>query len=99
MPLHSLRRLPFAALLIVLSVLLGLGATAPPAGAAAEAAGPPVPLAASAPPRPPLGAALLGAVSPGATMTVTVTLAIPDQAALTTFLNGLAEPSSPYYQQ
>jgi subtilase family serine protease len=99
MPLNSLRRRPFAALLIVLAVLLGLGAMAAPAGAAAEAAGPRVPLAASVAPRLPLGAALLGAVSPGATMTVTVTLAIPDQAALTTFLNGLAEPSSPYYQQ
>jgi subtilase family serine protease len=99
MPLNSLRRRPFAALLIVLAVLLGLGAMAAPAGAVAVAAGPRVPLAASVAPRLPLGAALLGAVSPGATMTVTVTLAIPDQAALTTFLNGLAEPSSPYYQQ
>jgi subtilase family serine protease len=102
MPLSSLRRRPFVALLIVLAVLLGLGAAAAPSGAAAEAAsaaGPPVPLAASAAPRLPLGAALLGAVSPGATMNVTVTLTIPDQAALTTFLNGLADPASPHYQQ
>src|SRR5579862_1312578 len=32
-------------------------------------------------------------------MDLTVTLAIPDQAALTTFLQGLADPASPYYQQ
>src|SRR6202034_3853419 len=53
----------------------------------------------SAAPPLPAGTALLGAVSPGTTMAVTVTLAIPDQAALTTFLNGLADPASPYYQQ
>jgi subtilase family serine protease len=58
-----------------------------------------VPLAASAAPRLPLGAALLGPVSPGTTMDVTVTLTIPDQAALTAFLNGLADPASPYYQR
>src|ERR1700722_8678931 len=98
MPLRSLRRRPFVSLLIVLAVLLGLGAMAVPSGAAV-AEGPPVPLAASAAPPLPAGTALLGAVSPGATMAVTVTLAIPDQAALTTFLNGLADPASPYYQQ
>ena len=102
MSLNSLRRRPFIALLIVLGVLLGLGATAVPSGAAAAAAlagGPPVPLAASAAPRLPSGAALLGPVSPGTTMAVTVTLTIPDQAALTTFLDGLADPASPYYQR
>ena len=102
MPLKSLRRRPLAALLIVLAVLFGLGATAAPSGAAAAdvpAAGPPVRLMASAAPRLPLGAADLGAVSGGTTMTVTVTLAIPDQSALTTFLSGLADPASPYYQQ
>jgi len=31
-------------------------------------------------------------------MAVTVTLTIPDQATLTAFLNGIADPSSPYYQ-
>ena len=101
MPLNSLRRRPFAALLITSAALLGLGATAASSGSAAQAAvasGPPVPLAASAAPHLPLGAALVGAVSPGTTMDLTVTLAIPDQAALTTFLNGLADPASPYYQ-
>jgi subtilase family serine protease len=97
MPFSSLRRRSFAALLTLLAALLGLGATAVPSGAAV-AEGPPVPLAASAAPPLPAGTALLGAVSPGATMAVTVTLAIPDQAALTTFLNGLADPASPYYQ-
>jgi subtilase family serine protease len=101
MPLNSLRRRPFAALLIVSAALLGLGATAATSGGAAQAAvaaGPPVPLAASAAPQLPSGAALAGAVSPGTTMALTVTLGIPDQAALTTFLNGLADPASPYYQ-
>ena len=98
MPLNYLRRRPLVALLIALGVLLGLGAAAAPSGAAAVAAGPPVPLAASAAPQLPLGAALLGTVSPDTTMAVTVTLNIPDQAALTTFLNGLTNPASPYYQ-
>ena len=97
MPFNYLRRRPFVALLIALGVLLGLGAAAAPSGAAA-AAGPPVPLAASAAPQLPLGAALLGAVSPGTTMDVTVTLNIPNQAALTAFLTGLADPTSPDYQ-
>ena len=98
MPLRSLRRRPLVALLIVLAVLLGLAAMAVPSGAAV-AEGPPVPLAASAAPPLPAGTALLGAVSPGTTMAVTVTLALPDQAALTTFLNGLTDPASPYYQR
>jgi subtilase family serine protease len=102
MPLNSsLRKRPFAALLSALAVLIGLGAAAAPSGAAAAtvAAGPPVPLTASAPSPLPAGAALLGAVSPATTMDLTVTLAIPDQAALTAFLNGLGDPASPYYQQ
>jgi subtilase family serine protease len=102
MLLSSLRKQPFVALFIVVAVLFGLGVAAVPSGAAAEtapAAGPPVSLAASAAPQLPLGAARLGTVSPGTTMAVTVTLTMPDQGALTTFLNGLADPSSPYYQQ
>jgi subtilase family serine protease len=86
----------------VLIVLLGLGAAAVPSGAsalAATAGGPPVPLAASAAPRLPARAALLGPVASGTTMAVTITLALPDQAALTAFLNGLTDPASPYYQQ
>lgn len=98
MPLNYLRRRPLVALLIALGVLLGLGAAVAPSGSAA-AAGPPVPLTASAAPQLPQGAALLGAVSPGTTMAVTVTLNIPDQAALTTFLNGLTDPASPSYQR
>ena len=100
MPFNYLRRRPLVALLTALGVLLGglgLAAAAVPSGAAA-AAGPPVPLAASAAPQLPLGAALLGAVSPDTTMDLTVTLNIPDQAALTAFLTGLADPTSPYYQ-
>jgi len=102
MPFNSLRRRPFTALLIAGTALLGLGATALPSGAATAApavAGPPVSLAASAAPLLPSGAALLGAVSPGTSVAVTVTLNIPDQAALTTFLNGLTNQASPYYQQ
>jgi subtilase family serine protease len=101
MPLSSLRRRPFAALLITGAALLGLGATALPSGAATTAAavaGPPVSLAASAAPQLPAGAAPLGTVAPSTTIPVTVALAIPDQAALTAFLDGVADPSSPYYQ-
>lgn len=101
MPLSSLRRRPFTALLISGAALLGLGATALPSGAAtaaATAAGPPVALAASAAPRLPSGAAPLGAVPAATTVAVTVALAIPDQGALTAFLNGLTDQASPYYQ-
>jgi subtilase family serine protease len=97
--LHFLRRRPFLASLVALVALLGLGVTAASSGTAAGAAvaGPPTPLVASVA-QLPAGAARIGTVSPDTTMTVTVTLAIPDQAALTAFLDGLADPSSPNYQ-
>ena len=101
MSLNNLHRWLFVVILTVLTALLGLVAAAVPSAAAtmaAAAGSPPVSLAASAAPRLPSGAALVGPVSPAATMAVTVTLAIPDQAALTAFLNGLADPASPYYQ-
>jgi subtilase family serine protease len=58
-----------------------------------------VPLAASAAPRVPAGATRLGALAAGTTMHVDVTLNVPDQAALTAFLNGVTDPSSPYYHK
>jgi subtilase family serine protease len=100
MSLNNHRR-PFVVILTVLTALLGLVVAAVPSAAAtmaAAAGSPPVSLTASAAPRLPSGAALVGPVSPAATMAVTVTLAIPDQAALTAFLNGLADPASPYYE-
>jgi hypothetical protein len=58
-----------------------------------------VPLAASAAPRVPAGATRLGALAAGTTMHVDVTLNVPDQAALTAFLNGVTDPASPYYHK
>jgi hypothetical protein len=76
--------------------LLGVLAGAAPSEAARPAS--PVPLAASVAPPLPAGAIRLGALSPGTKISIEVTLNIPDQAALTAFLNGLADPQSPFYQ-
>jgi subtilase family serine protease len=58
-----------------------------------------VPLAASAAPRVPAGATRLGALAAGTTMHVDVTLNVPGQVALTAFLNGVTDPTSPYYHE
>ena len=76
--------------------LLGVLAGAAPSEAARPAS--PVPLAGSVAPPLPAGAIRLGALSPGTKISIEVTLNIPDQAALTAFLNGLADPQSPFYQ-
>jgi len=83
------------ALFTVSTGLLGALAAAAPSQAV-PAAGL-VPLAASAAPQVPAGATRLGALAAGTTMHVDVTLNVPDQAALTAFLNGVTDPASPYY--
>jgi subtilase family serine protease len=77
--------------------LLGALAVAAPSQAGPTAG--PVPLAASAAPQLPAGAARLGPLAAGTTMQVDVTLNVPDQAALTAFLNGVTDPASPYYDK
>jgi subtilase family serine protease len=97
-----LHKWTFITFIIVSIAMLGMLGAALPSGAASgatRAAGPPVALTASAAPRLPAGAVRLGTLPAGTTLTVEVTLNIPDQAALTSFLNGVAEPGSPDYQQ
>jgi subtilase family serine protease len=84
----------FAALTALLS---GLAAAAPSQAAPAAAAQSPVALTASMAPAAPAGAVGLGALSPATKISIEVTLNIPDQTALTAFLNGLSDPGSPDY--
>ncbi len=86
-------------LIALFTVSTGLIGTLAAAPSQAEAAAAPVPLAASAAPRVPAGATRLGALAAGTMMHLDVTLNVPDQAALTAFLNGVADPASPYYHQ
>jgi len=76
-----------------------LGALAAAAPSQAGPAAGLVPLAASAAPQVPTGATRLGALAAGTTMHVDVTLNVPDQAALTAFLNGVTDQASPYYHE
>jgi subtilase family serine protease len=76
----------------------GLAAAAPAQAALPGAAQSPVALTASVAPAAPAGAARLGALSPSTKISIEVTLNVPDQAALTAFLNGLSDPGSPDYQ-
>jgi subtilase family serine protease len=78
-----------------LALLGGLTAVGPSDAAPLS---PPVALTASMAPAVPGGAVRLGALSPAAQMSIEVTLNIPDQAALTAFLNGLSDPGSPDFQ-
>jgi hypothetical protein len=84
-------------LFTIFIALLGALAAAAPSGAAPPAS--PVPLAASAAPRLPSGAVRLGTLPPGAKISAEVTLNVPDQAALTTFLGGLTDPRSPFFRR
>ncbi len=80
------------------ALLGGLAAAAPSQAAPTAAAQSPVALTASMAPAAPTGAVGLGALSPATKISIEVTLNIPDQAALTAFLNGLSDPGSPDYQ-
>ena len=95
------KRLLIALITILTGVLGALAAAAPSQAVPTGTAGPtgPVPLTASAAPRVPAGATRLGALAAGTTMQLDVTLNVPDQAALTAFLNGVADPASPFYHQ
>jgi subtilase family serine protease len=83
---------------LVAAVPVAAGATVS-AGAAGPALGAPVPLTASTAPRLPAGAVRLGALAAGRKMAIEVALNVRDQAGLTAYLNGLADPASPYYQR
>jgi subtilase family serine protease len=86
--------------LIALSAAVVAVPAAVVSAAPSQAAGPApsVALATSMAPPVPAGAVRLGALPSGTKLGVEVTLAIPDQAALTAFLAGLTDPRSPFYQ-
>ena len=96
------KRLLIALFAAVIGLIGALAATLPSQAASVAAAADAtalVPLTASAAPPAPAGATRLGALAAGTTMHLDVTLNVRDQAALTAFLNGVADPSSPYYHQ
>ena len=95
-----------------MAALVGVLVTAAPSGAVtanatttakvatakvATANTPKVALAASPAPTPPARAVRLGAVAPASVISLDVTLRVPDQAALTAFLAGLSNRTSPYF--
>ncbi len=88
--------------LAILAVVAGLagaliGATPSQASLPAPSAAAPVALPGSAAPRLPAGAVRLGAVSPDTTISLDVTLKVPDPAGLTAFLAGLSNKKSPLF--
>ena len=88
--------------LLAAGVLLGSQAAAVPAVAAASTAVSssalgPVPLPASAAPRPPSGATSLGDMPATQQVHFDITLKVRDQAVLTEYLSGLANRNSPYF--
>ncbi len=95
---------PLLATIAVITGLTGAIAVSAPSRAAPSAtlsasAGAPVALAGSAAPRLPAGAVRLGPVSAASMINVDVTLNVRDQAALTAFLAGLADRSSPLFHR
>ncbi len=83
----------------VIGLVGALAGAAPSAAAPAAASfGAPLALTASAAPRLPLGATLLGAVPAQQTMHLDVTLTMRDQAGLEALLNGLSNQNSPYFR-
>ena len=95
---HSLRRRRAATVLVtaLVSVAGLLAATGPSDAASPNAT--PIPLTGSLAPAVPAGATRLGPVSPSRMLTIEVTLNIARPAALTAFLNGIADPRSPFFQ-
>ncbi len=91
-----------AALPAAASAMSSPGAATPRGAAASPGAaaslGAPVPLTESSAPRLPAGAVRLGPLPAGRKLSIEIALNVRDQAALTAFLNGLADPKSPYYQ-
>jgi subtilase family serine protease len=98
---------PFLAFSMGIAALIGVFvAAAPPGAAAAKPAAPAVqsaaamrtvPLRANVAPTLPARAARLGAVAAGTALHLDVTLTVPDQGALTAFLAGLSNRSSPFF--
>lgn len=93
---------PLLAAIAIITGLTGAIAVSGPSQAApvaprSAAAAAPVALTASAAPKPPAGAARLGPLSAGTMIHVDVSLKVRDQAALTAFLNGLADRNSPFF--
>jgi subtilase family serine protease len=99
----NLSKRPFLALSASLAALVGVLVAVAPSGAAARttaistAASPAVALSASPAPALPAHAVRLGAVSPASVLRLDVTLQVPDQGALTAFLAGLSNRTSPYF--
>jgi subtilase family serine protease len=96
----------FPAFSACIATLIGVFLAAAPSGAAAGSALPSVqsaaamravPLSASVAPELPARAVRLGAVTSGAALHLDVTLTVPDQGALTTFLAGLSNRASPFF--
>jgi subtilase family serine protease len=86
---------------VALGGLAGAMAISTPSQAAGSAvaagASSPVALTGSAAPKLPAGAVRLGAVSPASTISLDVTLNVPDQSALNEFIAGLSDRNSPLF--
>ena len=96
----SANRVLIVALSAFIAVPGALLAAAPSQAApAAPPGGPPVALNASAAPAPPSGAVRTGVLAPRTRLSIEVALNLPDQARLTSFLSGLSDPRSPFYQR
>lgn len=93
------KRRSFISFAIISTAVLGALTALAPAGQAAGTTPDtaPVALAASAAPAVPAGTVRLGALASDTQLTVEVTLNIPDQSALTTFLNDVTTPGSADY--
>ena len=96
MPGTRFRVLTMVAAAGAVAALVPLGASA---SAAASGPGPLVTLQADAPPRVPHGATSLGALGGQSVLHLDVTLRIPDRAALSAYIAGLADKRSPLFHR
>jgi subtilase family serine protease len=81
----------------LISVLVAVAPSGAATATAATANTPKVALAASPAPLPPARAVRLGAVAPASVISLDVTLKVPDEGALTAFLAGQSDRTSPYF--
>jgi subtilase family serine protease len=96
--MNRVTRVRFAMLAVAAGLAGALtGAMPSQASVPAPSASSPMAVTGSAAPRPPAGAVRLGAVSPASTISLDVTLKVPDQAGLTAFLAGLSDRKSPLF--
>src|ERR1700722_19395901 len=108
----KLSKRPFLAVPAAMAALIGVLVAVAPSGAATATAAttasaatatavtastPQVALAASPAPLLPARAVRLGAVAPASVISLDVTLKVPDQSALTAFLAGQSDRTSPYF--